>query len=220
MNRKVLGGVVFALFVAYSVALLNMIMNMPDVRTGHMAIAFLLVTIGPSAIAGLAVWLFTSASRATLAHDEGYAYAASELVKYGDDAVDRLEAESKGFDGDRSGFDEGIEEALQDWRDTDTISRSIREVAKECYRQTEQEGFTVMDDLGYAKGRLSVMAGCYLLFSEKFPEDGHPPKIWPAAPEYWKPRDFHKNVVRGAALAVRELVREQAEEEAEKEEAM
>lgn len=81
------------------------------------------------------------------------------------------------------------------------ISPFMAAVIAERRRQVDVEGWNTEHDDGHAVGELGRAAASYLAFSNC---RVHPPKLWPWTREWWKPRDYRRNVVRGCALAVAE----------------
>lgn len=62
------------------------------------------------------------------------------------------------------------------------------------------------DDL-YQQGELAAAAGSYALFTDAYPIVGQPPAHWPWADEWWKPKDYRRDLVRAAALLLAEIER-------------
>jgi hypothetical protein len=87
------------------------------------------------------------------------------------------------------------------------LSRSVQDVCDERDRQVEKEGWSQEHDDEHTRRELSTAAGCYLLYTESYPEEGHPPPEWPWDPEWWKPRDFRRDLVRAGALVLAEIDR-------------
>lgn len=86
--------------------------------------------------------------------------------------------------------------------------RSWLDVQAERRRQVESEGWTAgHDDVPSRKGCLATAAACYLLFSDDFPNAGHPPPQWPWAACWWKPKDYRRDLVRSGALILAEIER-------------
>ncbi|RQT43142.1 hypothetical protein DF046_36815 [Burkholderia cepacia] len=87
------------------------------------------------------------------------------------------------------------------------VTQAARDVLTERRRQIEQEHIKPRLDNLYRKGQLAAAAGCYLLFSDSYPNVGEPPPQWPFADPWWKPKDYRRDVLRAAALTLAELER-------------
>jgi hypothetical protein len=108
-----------------------------------------------------------------------------------------------------TGYDNGYADAqrAEKERKAASMTAAARDVLTERRRQIEQEHIKPrLDDL-YRHGQLAVAAGCYLLFSDAYPNAGEPPPQWPFANPWWKPKDYRRDVLRAAALALAELER-------------
>lgn len=96
------------------------------------------------------------------------------------------------------------------------LSPAATDVLAERRRQGDAEGYTHGSDDGYNSPVLAKAAGCYILFADAYPNAGEPPPQWPWCPTYWKPKDFRRDLVRGAALVLAEIERlDRAEARAE-----
>lgn len=73
------------------------------------------------------------------------------------------------------------------------------EILTERRRQIDEEGRAPEDDVGRASD-LAAAAGCYALFADAWPNEGYPPPEWPWDPEWWKPRDWRRDLTRAGAL--------------------
>lgn len=93
------------------------------------------------------------------------------------------------------------------WINPIDVSRAMIDVMNERARQWDDEGFSHDRDDGQTNSELAKAAGCYLLYADAYPNAGQPPPLWPWAPEWWKPKDFRRDLVRAAALAVAEIER-------------
>lgn len=82
-----------------------------------------------------------------------------------------------------------------------------RDVLAERERQRSVEGWTDAHDDAYRGPHLAVAAGCYALFSDSYPNAGEPPPIWPWAPEWWKPSNYRRDLVKAGALILAEIER-------------
>lgn len=76
------------------------------------------------------------------------------------------------------------------------------DVLAERARQISAEGWTPEHDAGHGAAQLAAAAGCYALFTDSYPNAGEPPRPWPWEDEAWKPKDFRRDLVRSAALAL------------------
>jgi len=80
------------------------------------------------------------------------------------------------------------------------------DVLEERQRQMLREGFTAAHDDPFVNSELARAAAAYAIT-----DWGSPPGIlplwWPWSPEWWKPRDRRRNLVRAAALLLAEIER-------------
>lgn len=76
-------------------------------------------------------------------------------------------------------------------------------------RQVEVEGWSADHDDGHDDGALAHAAACYAVGSNRLSVNGPsgPAFLWPWRPEWWKPRDQRRNLVRAGALVIAELER-------------
>lgn len=89
-----------------------------------------------------------------------------------------------------------------DWKiDLETDRGAIGLVGRERIRQVAEEGRVPSQDVGRSH-ELAAAAGCYLLFTDAYPNPGEPPPQWPWDAEWWKPQDWERDWVRGGALAL------------------
>lgn len=84
---------------------------------------------------------------------------------------------------------------------------ALKDVIAERHRQVSVEGWTLEHDDGQKGAGMTSAAGCYLLFSDDYPNAGHPPPMWPWAPKWWKPKDYRRDLVRAGALVLAEIER-------------
>lgn len=87
------------------------------------------------------------------------------------------------------------------------MSRAVQLVCDERDRQKDVEGWSEAHDDEHEDMELSRAAGCYLLFSESYDVEGVPPPHWPWEPQWWKPKDYTRNLVRSGALVLAEIER-------------
>lgn len=86
-------------------------------------------------------------------------------------------------------------------------SRAELDVLAERRRQVEAEGYDHQHDDTYQNGELAKAAGCYLLYGDAYPNPGEPPELWPWPAEYWKPKDWRRDLIRAGALLIADLER-------------
>ena len=77
-------------------------------------------------------------------------------------------------------------------------------IIAERRRQIEQEGWTPDHDAEHKAGELARAGACYVVNGGL---DNYPPNDWPWSPEWWKPSDFRRDLVKGGALILAELDR-------------
>lgn len=115
------------------------------------------------------------------------------------------EAWGDGDDGP-SWKDDAIENG---WWDPDDISQAFKDTWLECERQVAEEGWTPEHDDQHRKGELAMAAAAYAI-SDKTRSDGRCPYLallWPWSPGWWKPKDRRRDLVRAAALLIKEIER-------------
>lgn len=85
------------------------------------------------------------------------------------------------------------------------LSPFMQAVIAERYRQMEVEGFDHAHDDRLAPGELARAGGTYAVMALRpsLPS-GFKPGIWPWSVDWWKPRDFRRDIVRAAALILAE----------------
>lgn len=86
-------------------------------------------------------------------------------------------------------------------------SQAATDVLLERDRQKTVEGWTLAHDDAHKSGTMAVAAACYALYADSYPNDGQPPFEWPWADEWWKPKDYRRDLVRAAALLIAEIER-------------
>lgn len=89
-------------------------------------------------------------------------------------------------------------------------SAAARDVLAERRRQVEAEGWTPEHDDQHDPGTLSQAAGCYIEwngYENAVVPEGAIPINWPWAPEWWKPSDDRRNLVKAGALILAEIER-------------
>lgn len=103
---------------------------------------------------------------------------------------------------------------LQEYR---KASQALKDVAAERQRQVSAEGWTPKHDDKHDNNELAFAASCYAFHSAAaswdFEDDGTPydihpaPKNWPWAPEWWKPTNPRRDLVKAGALILAEIER-------------
>lgn len=83
----------------------------------------------------------------------------------------------------------------------------IGDITEERRRQIEEEGWTPEHDDQHRGGTMAIAAACYAGFTDAYPNAGQPPKQWPWAPEWWKPQNYRRDLIRAAALIIAEVER-------------
>lgn len=88
-------------------------------------------------------------------------------------------------------------------------TQAAQDVLAERQRQISAEGWTLDHDDNEHNGgpALARAAGCYLLFGDAYPNAGQPPPHWPWDAEWWKPKNYRRDLVRAAALTIAEIER-------------
>jgi hypothetical protein len=94
---------------------------------------------------------------------------------------------------------------------------AIDDIAAECLRQVESEGWSPEHDDQHTDGSLARAAACYAVHAGNHQDlallVGLPayrdirPFGWPWAQEWWKPKDPRRDLVRAGALIVAEIER-------------
>lgn len=90
------------------------------------------------------------------------------------------------------------------------LSPAMLAVIAERFRQIEAEGWSLAHDDAHAPGELANAAACYGFYAhwhltETPPAAAITPPEWPWNPNWWKPRDFRRDLVRAAALTLAEI---------------
>lgn len=83
----------------------------------------------------------------------------------------------------------------------------LAEVAVERQRQLDVEGWTTSHDDRYAHPELVAAGLSYI--DPKNQTRKWPPRAWPWDREWWKPKGYHRNFIRGMALLVANLEQRQ-----------
>jgi hypothetical protein len=81
------------------------------------------------------------------------------------------------------------------------------EIEYERKRQIDVEGFDADHDANHKIGELSEAAACYALTHLVDWRDGNggAPLDWPWEPEWWKPTEKRRDLIKAAALIVAEI---------------
>lgn len=87
------------------------------------------------------------------------------------------------------------------------LTNAATSMLQERRRQVEKEGYDPSHDDDHESGVLAAAAGCYLLYSDAYPNAGEPPHAWPWEDHWWKPKDFRRDLERAGALILAELER-------------
>ena len=129
--------------------------------------------------------------------------------------------------GDGDEFDDGyrkVEDLLDaGWLDPENLSKAMLDVVNERDRQVNEEHFDEAGDDGYVLGELAKAAASYSTYAGVVAQlrlgrlndaeiaalaaDAGVPPSWPWAPEWWKPVDQRRSLVKAAALLVAEIER-------------
>ena len=83
------------------------------------------------------------------------------------------------------------------------LTKASQDVLAERQRQRNIEGWTEDHDDEHMGGELAVAASCYAYN----PSGAITPLNWPWHPDWWKPGDARRNLVKAAALALAEIER-------------
>ncbi|MDV0452673.1 hypothetical protein [Enterobacter roggenkampii] len=106
-----------------------------------------------------------------------------------------------------------------------SLSNAVQSVIAERQRQQSAEGWTSKHDDKHDNNELAFAASCYAFHSAAaswdFEDDGTPydihpaPKNWPWAPEWWKPTNPRRDLVKAGALILAEIERIDRQEAAQ-----
>lgn len=85
------------------------------------------------------------------------------------------------------------------------LSPFMQAVIAERFRQIEAEGWSTAHDDEHEPGEMAEAGAAYAQCAGVAAEDNRtPPPSWPWSPEWWKPRDFRRDLVRAGALIIAE----------------
>ena len=82
------------------------------------------------------------------------------------------------------------------------LSAFMNAVLSECFHQRDAEGWSEDHDDRHATGELGRAGACYIIHAGT--GSATTPHEWPWSDEWWKPRDYRRDLVRGVALAIAE----------------
>ncbi len=93
------------------------------------------------------------------------------------------------------------------------LGTGVKAIAAERERQLQAEGFTRNGDQQYRRGELAKAATAYVQLAAMDLEAGTrdhiawhgPAAVWPWAPEWWKPVDARRDLVRAGALIAAQI---------------
>lgn len=93
------------------------------------------------------------------------------------------------------------------------LGTGVKAIAAERERQLQAEGFTRDGDQQYRRGELAKAATAYVQLAAMDLEAGtrnhiawrEPAAVWPWAPEWWKPVDARRDLVRAGALIAAQI---------------
>jgi hypothetical protein len=93
------------------------------------------------------------------------------------------------------------------------LGTGVKAIAAERERQLQAEGFTRDSDQQYRRGELAKAATAYVQLAAMDLEAGGrnhiawygPAAVWPWAPEWWKPVDARRDLVRAGALIAAQI---------------
>ena len=98
-------------------------------------------------------------------------------------------------------------EELANQPDLHRQATALQDVAVERARQIQVEDRHPDHDDAYTSCELAVAAAMYALYSDSFPVEGYPPKLWPWDAKWWKPKNYRTDLVRAGALILAEIER-------------
>jgi hypothetical protein len=84
------------------------------------------------------------------------------------------------------------------------LSPAMHAVIAERYRQIEGEGWSHEHDDSHEQGDLAGAGAAYALYAGCH-ASVFPPPQWPWQPEWWKPQNFRRDLVRADALILAEI---------------
>ena len=92
------------------------------------------------------------------------------------------------------------------------ISRAASDVLAERQRQVEVEGWSAAHDDGHSSGELALAAAAYAQFAAKTDRQRAAGSLnranwWPWSPDWWKPSDRRRDLVKAGALILAEIER-------------
>lgn len=132
-------------------------------------------------------------------------------------AIEVLKASIRvGPDGQIIGIEEAVSRLVAE---TPAHIRVLSEFAAERQRQFDVEGWSIDHDDEHSRGEMALAAGSYAIvagFNETSRvnftsrnRDGErtPWPNWPWSPEWWKPKDRRRDLVRAGTLIVAEIER-------------
>lgn len=99
-----------------------------------------------------------------------------------------------------------LRRAFEYFRISRKLSAAMTAVIAERFRQIEVEGWSAEHDDAHEPGELARAGGCYALHPG-FSLDHEPPAEWPWDGQWWKPTDYRRSLVKGAALILAEIER-------------
>lgn len=116
------------------------------------------------------------------------------------------------------------EEQVESMRATGRSQKVALELLTERFRQISDEGWTSEHDDEHGAGELAKAATCYALcagtglavqsgvdtyheFPDEYQAAKHPGTIWPWSPDWWKPKNPRRDLVRAGALIIAEIER-------------
>ena len=86
-----------------------------------------------------------------------------------------------------------------------TFTTAATDVLAERQRQITAEGWTPEHDDEYQHCEMAVAAACYIMADDDPRADV--PELWPWPPEWWKPTDVRRDLVKAGALILAEIER-------------
>lgn len=86
-----------------------------------------------------------------------------------------------------------------------TFTTAATDVLAERQRQITAEGWTPEHDDEYQHCEMAVAAACYIMAADDPRADV--PELWPWPPEWWKPTDVRRDLVKAGALILAEIER-------------